>query len=477
MTLAGEILAARWQLDEKIDAGAMGEIFRGRHCVLGHTVAVKVMIPDAARDGSSTQRFLREARIAARLRHPHVVRVEDFGVSDDGRSFLVMELLRGESLARRLARAPRLTAAQVLEIVRQLGDALDVAHAEGIVHRDLKPENIFLCDAPEGALCVKVLDFGVAKFADALAEGGQATASNALIGTPKYMSPEQARSSRDLDGRSDLWAVGMLVYEMLTGRHPFEGEAIAELLVAILTHRIPPPTSVCPSLPASVDVWMARALARNRNERFARGRDLAEALAEALDGKVGDAWSEGWAPQELPRRATLRVPRDAVEAAPSDPPPAPRAREITPDQLPVFEGTAAPIRDVRRESQELRSSWRNGVLAGLVAAAAIFGLSRWRGAPPRAIPRSPSAVSATAAPTPEPSPAPTTIPPDATPRIAAPTPPPVPERVREATPPTSDAPPRGRHRHRAHRRRAAEGETPSGNAAPPSGGMYDPSGI
>ncbi len=272
MSLPGEVLGARWALDEKIDAGAMGEIFRGRHRVLGHTVAVKVMIPDAARDGATTERFLREARIAARLRHPHVVRVEDFGVADDGRSYLVMELLRGESLARRLARAPRLTPEEVLRVVRQLGEALDVAHAEGIVHRDLKPENIFLCDAPDGAPIVKVLDFGVAKFTDALSEGGHATASNALIGTPKYMSPEQARSSRDLDGRSDLWAVGMLVYEMLTGRHPFEGEAIAELLVAILTEQIAPPSSVCPSLPPSLDVWMARALARSRADRFTLGR-------------------------------------------------------------------------------------------------------------------------------------------------------------------------------------------------------------
>ncbi|MEZ4394678.1 MAG: serine/threonine-protein kinase [Polyangiales bacterium] len=468
MTLAGEVLAARWALDEKIDAGAMGEIFRGRHRVLGHTVAVKVMIPDAAREGASTERFLREARIAARLRHPHVVRVEDFGVSDDGRSFLVMELLHGESLARRLARAPRLTPPEVLSFVRQLCSALDAAHAEGIVHRDLKPENIFLCDTPDGAPHVKVLDFGVAKFADTLSEGGHATASNALIGTPKYMSPEQARSSRDLDGRSDLWAVGMLVYEMLSGQHPFEGEAIAELLVAILTQSIPPPSSVAPSLPPSLDVWMSRALARSRDDRFATGQSLSDALAEALDGRVGDSWGEGWSPRETPRRATLRVRRPAGELAPSPQPP---------DSVPPPDVAAPPaLPDPRKESMELRSSWRSGLLAGLLAASAIFGLSQLRGpARPRearptpALSPPPEAAAALA----EPAPAP---PPTAEPAPAVSASLTPPEALDAAT--TEAVPLEPRHR-RAHRRRhhRARADAQVGNPSDPGGGMYDPSGI
>jgi serine/threonine protein kinase len=461
MSLPGEVLGARWALDEKIDAGAMGEIFRGRHRVLGHTVAVKVMIPDAARDGATTERFLREARIAARLRHPHVVRVEDFGVSDDGRSYLVMELLRGESLARRLARAPRLTFPEVQRVVAQLGEALDVAHAEGIVHRDLKPENIFLCDAPDGAPIVKVLDFGVAKFTDALAEGGHATASNALIGTPKYMSPEQARSSRDLDGRSDLWAVGMLVYEMLTGRHPFEGEAIAELLVAILTEQIAPPSSVCPSLPPSLDVWMARALARSRADRFTSGRALSEALNEALAGRVSESWCDTWSPQEPPRRATLRVRRPTADTPPelraTDPPPAATA-------------VAPPPRDPRKESIELRTSWRSGLLAGLVAASAIFGLARLRESsrPRAAAVGSPVARMVPAAPTPAVEPAPR--------RLVAPDAAPSPAEVTPAPEASVENPRAGRRR--GHHRRHRRPELPSSvTPTAPGGGMYDPSGI
>ncbi len=335
MAQPGDILAGRWRLIEPIDAGAMGVIFRGSHDLLGHPVAVKVLLPETARDPRAIERFLREAQIAARLRHRNVVRVEDFGLdggavgatpdpSRPATPFLVMELLQGESLARRLARAPRLTARQVRSVVQQIAAALDVAHAAGIIHRDLKPENIFLARDIDGAPApapgteaepvVKVLDFGVAKFTDRLGAGGGATASNTLVGTPRYMSPEQARSSRELDGRSDLWALGMLTYEMLTGSHPFEGEAIAELLVAILTHRIAPPSALRPELPPALDNFIDRALARPRHERFPTGLALSEALAEALARCPQDGWTHDPAPSPPhdPRRGTIRVVRNRV---------------------------------------------------------------------------------------------------------------------------------------------------------------------
>ncbi len=323
MAHSGEILAGRWKLVEKIDAGAMGEIFRGSHQLLGHPVAVKVLIPEVSRDPRATERFLREAQIAAKLQHRHVVRVEDFGIGDDNCPFLVMELLRGESLARRLVRAPRMTVREVRAVVRGVAEALDVAHSAGIVHRDLKPENVYL--ATEGAgWVVKVLDFGVAKFTDALSAGGGATASNALVGTPRYMSPEQARASRELDGRSDLWSLGMLTYEMLTGQHPFEGEAIAELLVAVLTHRIAEPSSVCSELPPELDDWMARSLARSRHQRYPTGKALADALDEALAQCPQDSWGDAdfFNEATVRRPGTLRVRRTSLPEAlrPSIPP-------------------------------------------------------------------------------------------------------------------------------------------------------------
>jgi eukaryotic-like serine/threonine-protein kinase len=344
MPQAEEILADRWALVEKIDEGAMGEIYSARHAVLGHTVAVKVLMPGVSRDKAAVERFLREARIAARLQHHNVVRVEDFGIAADGRPFLVMELLRGESLARRLTRTPRPTNAETLEIVRQIAAAVDAAHVAGIVHRDLKPENIFLADE-RGASVVKVLDFGVAKFTDTLSNGAHATASNTLIGTPRYMSPEQARSLRELDGRSDVWSLGMITYEMITGAHPFEGEAIAELLVAILTHRIPAPSSLRPELPTAFDAWVERALARSRYDRFSTGRELADALADALAGKLDERWA-GFAFErprtESNRGNTVRArrPTPVTEVI--------RARRPTPDIEMVRPRRATPDIDVMR---------------------------------------------------------------------------------------------------------------------------------
>ncbi len=346
MPQAEEILADRWALVEKIDEGAMGEIFSARHAVLGHSVAVKVLMPGVSRDKASVERFLREARIAAKLQHHNVVRVEDFGLAADGRPFLVMELLRGESLACRLARAPRPTDAEGLEIVRQIAAAVDAAHVAGIVHRDLKPENVFLANE-RGASVVKVLDFGVAKFTDTLANGGHATASNTLIGTPRYMSPEQARSLRELDGRTDVWSLGMIAYEMITGSHPFEGEAIAELLVAILTHRIPPPSTLRPDLPSAFDAWAERALARSRYDRFSTGRELADALAESLAGRLDERWA-GFAYERArgdsngsANTVRARRPTPVTEVI--------RARRATPDIDAMRPRRATPDIDVMRQ--------------------------------------------------------------------------------------------------------------------------------
>ncbi len=347
MPQAEEILADRWALVEKIDEGAMGEIFSARHAVLGHSVAVKVLMPTVSRDKASVERFLREARIAAKLQHHNVVRVEDFGLAADGRPFLVMELLRGESLARRLARAPRPTDAEAVEIVRQIAAAIDAAHLAGIVHRDLKPENVFLANERGGAV-VKVLDFGVAKFTDTLANGGHATASNTLIGTPRYMSPEQARSLRELDGRTDVWSLGMIAYEMITGSHPFEGEAIAELLVAILTHRIPAPSTLRPELPAAFDAWAERALARSRYDRFSTGRELVDALVEALAGRLDERWA-GFAYERARDGASRTSNSGTVRARrPTPVTEVIRARRATPDIDAMRPRRATPDVDVMR---------------------------------------------------------------------------------------------------------------------------------
>jgi serine/threonine-protein kinase len=278
------ILADRWQLIELLGQGAMGEVWRGRHVLLGHEVAIKLMRPEAATDSELVARFRREARIAAQLRHRNLVRVEDLGSAPDGRPFLVMELLRGESLARLLERNRRLDAPTVVRIVTHIAAACDVAHGAGIVHRDLKPDNCFVVIDDDGLPLVKVLDFGVAKVADGMFKttASPLTGTNSLLGTPIYMSPEQARGQADLDGRSDLWSLGIIAYELLTGRLPYQATNLSQLLFAVLSASIPPPSAYDPSLGSHVDAWFAQALERERTRRFQNGRELAGSLARAL---------------------------------------------------------------------------------------------------------------------------------------------------------------------------------------------------
>jgi serine/threonine-protein kinase len=278
------LLGDRWQLLSPIGEGAMGEVWHGRHAQLGHDVAIKLMKHEAAQDQNLVVRFRREARIAAQLRSKYIVRVEDYGTSRDGRPYLVMEFLRGQTLASVLEKTPKPDRAFIARVVQHIAAACDVAHPAGIVHRDLKPENCFVVRDDDGSALVKVLDFGVAKVTDNVfvTQSGVVTGSHALLGTPVYMSPEQARGEPDIDGRSDLWSLSVIAYEMLTGRIPFDVGSLAQVLYAVLAGNIPPPSSMDPTLPRSVDGWAQRALNRDRAQRFSTGRELAAALAHSL---------------------------------------------------------------------------------------------------------------------------------------------------------------------------------------------------
>jgi serine/threonine protein kinase len=275
-------ISDRWGLLEPIGDGAMGEVWRGRHRVLGHDVAIKLMKLSAARDENLVARFVREARIAAQLRHRHIARVEDFGTTDDGRPFLVMELLQGESLEDRLQAHGQVDPYLALTVARHVGAACDAAHAAGIVHRDLKPSNCFLV-TEDGAPVVKVIDFGVARWADGMKltqhDGDKGPM---LLGTPSYMAPEQIGGEADLDGRADLWSLAAMLYELLTGRLPFEATTLPALFFAVTMGTAPPPSHHAPALGPAVDAWAVRAFARDRAGRYPTGHALAEALAEAV---------------------------------------------------------------------------------------------------------------------------------------------------------------------------------------------------
>ena len=274
------VLAGRYRLDTRLGAGGMGAIWRAEHLILKAPVAVKLLERDAPPDEDTVARFLREAQAAAALRSPHVVQIIDYGV--DGRwPFIVMELLEGETLAQRIKRKRRLSNEETVRILAHVGRAMSKAHDAGIVHRDLKPENVFLVHNEDEEIA-KVLDFGVAKVSStALGAESTRTRTGSILGTPYYMSPEQAQGNKTVDHRSDLWALGVIAFECLTGTRPFYSDGLGDLVLAICVRDIPVPSAVAP-VPIGFDTWFARAVARDIELRFQSAREMIDALREAL---------------------------------------------------------------------------------------------------------------------------------------------------------------------------------------------------
>jgi len=272
---AGRTLAGRYTLRRLIDKGGMAEVWEGDDSVLGRSVAIKVLYPHLADDASFSERFRLEAIAAARLAHPNVVATFDTGI-DEGLAFIVMELVDGHTLRHELADGP-LPPHLARDIAAQVADALDYAHGAGIVHRDIKPANILLC--PDGR--AKVADFGIAKAA--LGDGEPAkdlTGTGAIIGTAKYLSPEQV-DGRTLDGRSDVYALGVVLYEMLCGQAPFTGDTDMAIGIQHLSSRPASPRAVRPEVPAALEAVTMKALEKSPADRFPSAGAMRAALLEA----------------------------------------------------------------------------------------------------------------------------------------------------------------------------------------------------
>src|ERR1019366_8217095 len=263
------LVAGKYQILGLIGRGGMGSVWEGRHNSLGTRVAVKFIDPEYAESQEACARFVTEARAAATIQSKHAIQIFDHGVTDDGRPYMVMELLVGEPLDKRIDRLGTLS-------------LRDTARIIGHVSRALKPEDIFLVRTPDDDdEIAKVLDFGIAKIKAPPGEEGlsSSTKTGAVLGTPYYMSPEQARGLRNIDHRSDLWSLGIIAHKCVTGVLPFEGESVGDLLVKICTDPLPKPSVTVPGLPASFDTWFARALEREPPRRFASASELAEALS------------------------------------------------------------------------------------------------------------------------------------------------------------------------------------------------------
>jgi hypothetical protein len=326
--LIGSIIADRYLVLEKLGEGGMGRVYLAEHVKMGRKSAVKVMNPGTVTDADAISRFNREAANASRISHQHVAQVYDFGETSDGLIYLAMEYVEGESLTDVLARDGALPPERAGEIVRQVGEALSVAHDMGIVHRDLKPDNVMLAKFRDGSDCVKVVDFGIAKAAGV--EAQKVTKTGLVIGTPEYMSPEQIAGD-PLDGRSDIYSLGLVAFNMLTGRLPFPSRTAQESVIMRLTE---PPVRLAKMRPQiawtpKVQEVMDKALQRDAALRYSSANEFGRALSAAVKGlstaapagttKVMDE-PEAWVPptrvseRQSPPSAGRRMGRVAAAA-------------------------------------------------------------------------------------------------------------------------------------------------------------------
>ena len=275
----GAVLKGKYELVKPLAAGAMGTVFEARHVALGRRFAVKVLTIDSRQQADALPRFKREAEAATAIGHENIVDVIDIDSTEDDQWYLVMELLEGEELRDVMYREKTIPLKDVVTISKQLCSAVDAAHAQGIVHRDLKPENIFVLNHKDGdELTVKVLDFGISKVRNA---DTALTRPGEVIGTPFYMAPEQARGDRTIDHRADLFALGAVFYEALTGTAPFQGDTPNAVLRSILLDDLTSPLERNPELPLAVCEVLEKALAKDPDERFQSGAELAEAFRKA----------------------------------------------------------------------------------------------------------------------------------------------------------------------------------------------------
>ncbi|MDQ3036859.1 MAG: protein kinase [Myxococcota bacterium] len=322
--LVGSLVAGKYRVKRLLGHGGMGSVYKAENVAIGRTVALKVLHTHLADDGTTLARFQREARIAASAGHAHIVEMLDMGVEPTGAPYIVMEYVRGQSLAKLLKEGPPLEPARAVQIAGGILAGLAAVHARGIVHRDLKPENVMLTTKGGSSDFVKIFDFGISTFIDAVLDPSgpnDLTPSGRTMGTPFYASPEQLQGERGRDARVDIWAVGVLLYEMLAGHKPFDRPNFPELCRSILEAKPAPLARVRAGLPAGLDAVVQRALSKHPEERFQNAAQMAAALVPfgaaplAEEPEPTDTFT--WDMRELQaREAVLRGPDGRIESSP-----------------------------------------------------------------------------------------------------------------------------------------------------------------
>lgn len=323
----GEVLASKYRLEELLGSGGMGHVYRAVNEHVGRAVAIKVLRSEHAQNAQVVERFLREARAANLVRHPNVVDVLDIGKEDGGAPFIVQELLDGEDLAHLVARrGGKLPLEEVCDLLLPVIDAVAEAHLRGVVHRDIKPENVFLAKSARGPAVPKLLDFGISKVR---APDLRATEVGLMMGTPAYMAPEQIQGAREADPRSDVWALGVMMFEIIAGRMPFDAQDAPALFVAIATRDAPTLLEVRAEVTPQISRLVERCLRRRPDERYPSAAELGRDLRHVLDGTELEATGKRSIPPELLARvneaaalgkAGASLAKLAAEAAANDPP-------------------------------------------------------------------------------------------------------------------------------------------------------------
>ncbi|HEY3495614.1 MAG TPA: serine/threonine-protein kinase [Polyangiaceae bacterium] len=366
----GEVVSGRYRIDRLIGSGSMGFVLAGWHLELDQPVALKFLNPEVLERNEAAQRFRREVRATAKIKSEHVARVIDVGALESGIPYMVMELLQGNNLEEELFRRGVLPVEEAVGYMLEAVEALAEAHAAGIIHRDLKPANLFIARRADRSRLIKVLDFGISKsLLDSHAPGDMSlTAAGVIIGSPLYMSPEQMRSTKDADYRSDIWSLGAILFQLVTGRPPYIGDTIPEICAQLYSDPVPVPSSLLSTLPRELDAVLLCALARNPDERYQTVAEFGASLAD-------------FAPQSrVHAERAQRVLAVTRGAFPSSEWPSARLEEA-----PTIEASVATLGAPPYGARVRRWALAALLLVGLV----VLGLVGWErsrraGSPPRA---------------------------------------------------------------------------------------------